>query len=446
MKKNFRTVLTGALEFVKTDIWRISLKDLPRKKSALIKPLRVILLAIRGFNEDNCMLRASALTLYSLLSIVPVVAMGFGIAKGFGFEKLLQNQLLERFPGQEAVLTKVMDFAKALLDNTRGGMVAGVGVVLLFWLVIKLLGQIESSFNDIWQIRKARSPVRKFSDYLSIMLIGPVFIVASSSVTIFIKTQVTHIAEGIPMLWVVSPFIIRALKMIPYCLIGVLMTLIYMVMPNTKVNFRSGAIAGMIAGVTYVIVQWGYINFQVGIAKYNAIYGSFAALPLFLVWLQVSWLIVLFGAEISFAIQSVDNYEFAEDCQGISAAFKRLLCLRVAHLLVRAFFRGEPPFTASRISNVLELPIRLVREILHDLSDSGVISAARNEEEQEKAYQPARDIHQLSITSVIKALERKGTANIPVAQTRELDTLSDCLKQFWDAIEASPANRLLKDI
>jgi membrane protein len=278
------------------------------------------------------------------------------------------------------------------------------------------------------------------------MLISPIFLVMSGSVTIFITTQVTNITGRISLLGVFSPLIMIALKLFPYCLIGLLLTIIYMVMPNTKVNFRSGFIAGIIAGTTYVIVQWAYISFQVGIAKYNAIYGSFAAVPLFLVWVQISWLIVLFGAEISFAIQNVDTYEFEVDCLEISPAFKKLLSLRISHLLVNAFSKGEKPLSAPRISDILEIPIRLVRLILYELVESGLFSDTKDDEAKELAYQPARDINLFSVKYIIEALDHRGVDNIPVARTRELEALSNTLREFGDTIEKSPANKLLRDI
>ncbi|HOO90878.1 MAG TPA: YihY/virulence factor BrkB family protein [Syntrophales bacterium] len=352
MQKTIRAV-ARFIEFIKGDIWRIRLKDLPRKRSFLIKQLRIFLLSLRGFDEDKCQLRASALTFYSLISIVPVAAMAFGIAKGFGFEKRLERQLLEQFQGQEEVITRVIDFAHSLLTNTKGGVIAGVGVILLFWAVIKVLGNIEASFNDIWGIREARSLGRKFSDYLSVMLLCPILLILSSSAAVFITTQVTLIVEKISLLGIFSPLISFLLKLLPYGIVWVLFSFLYIFMPNTKVNFRSGILAGIIAGTIYQIVQFGYIAFQVGAAKYNAIYGSFAALPLFLIWLQLSWLIVLFGAEFSFAHQNVDTYEFEPDSLKISGSFKRLLSLQIAHLLVSNFAEGEKPLTATQISHRL---------------------------------------------------------------------------------------------
>ncbi len=439
-------MVSNIINFLKTDIWRIRLKDLPRKKSFFIKQLRIILLALRGFNEHKNRLRASALTFYSLLSIVPVVAMAFGVAKGFGSDKSLEKQLLEKFPGQEDVLMQVTGFARSLLEETKGGMIAGIGVAVLFWIVIKLLSNIEHSFNDIWGIKESRSATRKITDYISIMLICPILIIMSSGITVFIVTQITLITERFAFLGFFSSLIFFMFKLVPYCILCGAFTFIYIFMPNTKVNFKFGLIAGVIAGTTYQAAQWVYINSQVGVAHYNAIYGSFAALPLFLIWLQISWLIVLFGAEISFALQNIDTYEFEPDCSRVSSSFKKLLSLQTTHLLINNFSNGHKPLTANQISHSLEIPIRLVNQILYELVECGVAVETKTKEDQEFAYQPARTINVLTIKYVIDALEQRGTDNIPVAQTEELKTLSESLQTFNDTIEKSRANRLLKDI
>lgn len=444
--QNLKSAVSGFINFLKGDIWRLRLKDQPRKKSFLIKQLRIFLLSIRGFDEDQCQLRASALTFYSLISIVPVAAMAFGIAKGFGFEQRLERQLLEQFQGQEEIVTQVIAFANSLLGNTKGGLIAGVGIVVLFWAVIKVLGNIEASFNDIWGIQESRSIGRKFSDYLSVMLLCPILLILSSSVTVFITTQVKLIVTKIALLGMFSPVIFSVLKLLPYCLVWVLFSFLYIFMPNTKVSFKSGILAGIISGTIYQLVQFVYINFQIGAAKYNAIYGSFAALPLFLIWLQLSWFIVLFGAEFSFAHQNVDTYEFEPDSLKISDSFKRLLSLLISHLLVSNFAKGEKPLTAVQISHRLEIPIRLVHRIIHELAASGIVSDIQTEEDKEVAYQPARDINSLTIKFVLESLEDKGVDTIPVAQTAEIKSLSEILATFREEIEHSPSNRLLKDI
>jgi len=441
-----RKTISRIVEFLRIDIWRIRLKTLPGRRSFFIKQLRIVILAVRGFDEDKCQLRASALTFYSLLSLVPVVAMAFGIAKGFGFEKLLEKQLLEKLSGQEEVIGQVIGFANSLLENTKGGMIAGIGVVVLFWSVIKVLGHIERSFNDVWEIKEARPFGRKFGDYLSMMLIAPVLVIVSSSVTVFVGTQVELITEKVALLGVFSPLIHSTLNLFPYLVIWLLFTFIYVLMPNTKVNFGSGLLAGIVAGTIFQVVQLLYISFQVGVAQYNAIYGSFAALPLFLIWLQISWLVVLFGAEISFAHQNVDTYEFEADSKQISGAHKKLLSLHIAHRVVNTFSAGKTPLTASEISHALEIPVRLVRQIIYELVQSGILSETRTDDEKTFSYQPSRDIRLLTIKRILDSLEQLGTDRIPVAQTDELEALSGALVDFSKAMEQSPANRLLSDI
>ena len=441
-----REWLQRIINFIKQDIWRIRRTTLPRGKSFFITMLRVFILSIRGFDEDKCQLRASALTFYSLISVVPVAAMAFGIAKGFGFEKILESQLRSKFAGHEEVLDKVIGFSHSLLANTRGGVLAGIGVIVLFWAVIKVLGHIEYSLNDIWGIKERRSLGRKFGDYLSLMLICPILIILSSSVTVFITTQVTLVMEKIALLGAFSSIILSFLKLLPYGLIWGLFTFLYIFMPNTKVRFSSGLLAGVIAGTIFQLIQWGYIAFQIGAAKYNAIYGSFAALPLFLAWLQLSWLVVLYGAELSFAHQNVDTYEFEPDALQASHRLKTLLSLQVAHHLIRNFSKGEAPLTVRQIWQQLGIPMRLVNEILFELEKSNVISATRTEGDGERGFQPARDINVLTIQYVIEAMEMRGINALPFVHTPEFTALSETVDTFRKAIEKLPANRLLKDL
>jgi membrane protein len=445
-KQGIGDLISNFFHFIRVDIWRIRLADLPFGRSFLIRQLRMILLAFRGYDEDRCLLRASSLTFYTLLSIVPVAAMFFGVAKGFGFERRLQEELFNRFPGQEEVLNQVISFSNSLLEQTQGGLIAGIGMLVLFWAVLKVLGHIEMALNDIWGIKESRSWGRKFSDYLSIMLISPILVLMSGSVTVFITTRVAQITQKVELLGVISQLIFLLLKFTPYVLIWALFTFLYIIMPNTKVNFKAGLLGGVVAGTLYQIAQWGYISFQIGAAKYNAIYGSFAALPLFLMWLQISWWIVLFGAELSFANQNVDTYEYEPDCLRVSPGFKKLLALQIAHLLIKKFENGDRPLTDSQVSAQLEMPIRLVHDILFDLVESGLVSEIKTPADKEFAYQPARDINNLTIQYVLEALDQKGTDNIPVARTEDYQALSDALQNFSEAMEKLPANKLLKDI
>ena len=439
-------LIQRAADFIKQDIWRIRRTSLSPGKSFFLNLVRVLLLSIRGFDEDKCQLRASALTFYSLVSIVPIAAMAFGIAKGFGLEKLLEEQLRNKLVGHEDILANVIQFSNALLANTKGGLIAGVGVVVLFWAVIKVLGQIEYSFNDIWGVKDKRPLGRMFSDYLSLMLVGPVILILSGGTTVFITVQVGLIMEKFSVLGSFSPLIFFFLKLLPYTLLWFLFTFLYIFMPNTKVELSAALIAGIITGTIFQIVQWVYITFQIGVVQYNAIYGSFAALPLFLAWLQLSWLIVLYGAELSFAYQNVDTYEFEPDALQASHRLRTLLSLQVAHHVITNFIKGENPLTAPEISHQLDIPIRFVNDILFELGKSNILSKAEIEGSEEHGYQPARDANLLTINYVIEAMEKRGLNNIPFTQAPEFAALSASIEAFGKTIEKLPENRLIKEL
>ena len=422
------------------------LRDHSRGKSLFIRFLRIVILAIRGFNENKCKFRASALTFFSLLSIVPVIALMFGIAKGFGLQERVAAQILEKMKGQEEVANRVITFANSLLDKTSGGVIAGVGVVFLFWTIISLLGNIEGSFNDIWGIVKPRTFGRKFSDYLVTMLVCPILLAVAGGATIFLSGQMGTLTEKFPVLKDFGPAFWLVMKLLPYLTIWVSFTFIFIFMPNTKVRFISGLIAGIVAGTLFQMVQWAYVNFQVQITTKYAIYGSFAAMPLFLLWLQISWFIILFGAEVSFAHQNVETYEFEPDCLSASHSFKTLLSILITQRLVHRFCAGEKPSNASGLSHELEIPVRLVRQLLYDLSESGILSEVKKGEDKELAYQPATDADKITVKFVIDRLEQRGTSSIPVLRSAEMDKLSDCLRQLDATIEKSPANVLLKNL
>jgi len=439
-------MLSKIIDFLKRDIWRLRLHNYPRKKSFFIKQLRVVVLAVRGYIEDKCKFRASALTFFSLLSFVPVLAMIFGIAKGFGIQKRVETQILQKMEGQKEVAEKIISFATSLLESANGGIIAGIGIVFLLWAVIKLLSNIESAFNDIWGIKRPRSLGRKFSDYLSLVLICPILLVLASSATVLINTQFEALMTKLGVIESLRRVVMLSLRLLPLCTLWLIFTFVFIFMPNTKVKFKAGLMAGIVAGTLFQLVQWGYIKFQFGAAKYGAIYGSFAALPLFLLWLQISWLIVLFGAEISFAHQNVETYEFEPDCLSVSSGFKRLLSLLISNLLVRNFCNGEKALYAVQISQRLEIPVRLVRQILYELTEAGILIEVKNENDREAAYQPARDVEILTVKYVVDALEKRGNIDIPVAESSELNKLRDCLSSFSDTLEKSPANALLKNI
>ena len=422
------------------------LRELPPHKAFAFNFLRIVVLTIRGIIEDKCMLRASALTFYSLLSIGPVIALALGIAKGFGLEKRLQTELLEQIPAQEAVLNQILEYANILLENTQGGVIAGIGVALLLWAAVKVFNHLEASFNEIWYVRESRSWKIKISNYLAFMVLAPLFLLMYSSIPAFVTSQISRLATKLSLFATVSPLIVSLLQLLPYLLVWVLFSLVYIMIPNTRVKPLSGVLAGVVAGTAYLAVQWILIAFQVGLTRYNPIYGSLAALPLLLVWMHFGWIILLIGAEIAYAHQSVELYEYEPDFKNLSPYFKRVLTLQILHRLVRQFAEGDPPLTTTQISLQLEIPIHLVQQIFADLTDAGLVSHVSTENDDEPAFQPSSDIHRWTVKYVNDRIEARGVNKLPVAETEALKSIENTLSELDNTIARSPANRLLKDL
>jgi membrane protein len=442
-------MISQILDFFKTGIWEIRLKDLSPIKAFFIKCLRIILLASRGFIRDNCQKTASVLTYFSLLNVVPVVAVAFAIAKGFGLEKLIEKQILQiadKANWQADITNQIIMFSHKLLEQAKGGLIAGIGVILLFWTVISILGKIEDSLNEIWEVKKSRTLVRKFSDYITMMVIGPVLFVISSSATVLVASQVKIFVNRIALLGVFSKIILLLLNLLPYVSIWALLTMLYLIMPNTRIPLRSGILGGIAAGTITQIVQWIYIKFQIGAASYGALYGSFAALPLFLAWIQMSWMIVLFGAEIAYAHEHYETFGFHPDYSQISLSSKKLLVLRIFHLLTKKFSLGEKALSASQIANTLEIPVRLVRQLLHELSDVGLVVEIAKGIKGEIAFQPGRTIENITVKIALDEYEKHGIVKIPENQSDEAEKISSFLKDISDTIEKSPGNVTLKGI
>jgi len=427
-------------------IWNTSLSEISKRKSFILKQMRILVLAARGFLNDKVQLRASALTFYSLLSIIPIAAIVFAIAKGFDVDNNIKIIIQEKFQSQAANLNWLVNEAQTAIEKTSGGYMAGVGIIILFWSVMSLLTNIESSFNHIWQIRTSRPWHRKFTDYLTIMLIAPVFIILSISITLFISINLPDYMTNAPILDFFKPVISFLIKFAPFLLSWLALTILFIIMPNAKVKFIPALISGIIAGTLLQVIQWLYIDLQFGISKLGAIYGSFAAVPLFIIWMQSSWIVVLLGAEISFANQNVSRYELESEALNISAYQKRALMLMILHMIIRNFSLGEKPISASYIAANLKIPVRLARDILQDLSNVNIVSIIHANEEKERLYQPAIDINKLTVSFVFSRLDKKGVEQIMVIRNKDYEKIVSMLEKFDKLIAKSDANILIKDL
>jgi membrane protein len=427
-------------------IWRTPLTEISKGKVFLFRQLRIIVLAARGFANDKVQLRASALTFYSLLSVIPVAAIAFAIAKGFGLDQNLQLLITNKFQAHQEVLNWLLKNAQNAIEETRGGYIAGVGMIILFWSVMSLLNHIESSFNHIWQIKSSRPWYRKFTDYLTIMLIAPVFIILSGSITVFIGTTFSDYISKAPILDFFKPLVSFLIKFAPYLLTWAALTILFIIMPNAKVKLVPALISGIVAGSILQVIQWLYIDLQFGITKLSAIYGSFAAIPLFIIWLQSSWIVVLLGAELSFANQNVSRYEFEYESLNISNYQKRALIIMILHLIVRNFSIGEKPIGSEAIGTTLKIPVRLVRDILQDLSSANLVSVIHENEQKQRLYQPAMDINKLTVSYVFNRLDKRGNEHIMASKTRDYEKVVSILDKFEKLNAKSDSNILIKDL
>jgi membrane protein len=433
-------------KYLEQDIWRIHLTELPVLRALFIRLLRIVMIVFRGISQGRLANRSATLTYYSLLAIVPFLAILFGISKGFGGEDYLKNFISGSLPLHEEAMNRFIDFASKLLEKTRGDLLAGIAFIVLIWTVVLVLNTVERTFNNIWQIYKKRSFVRKFTDYLALILLAPALIILSSTLNVYISSQLDNLSSKVEFLQYFSPVMVFIARLTPFLLIWLLLIFVYTIFPNTRVRFRSAVIAAVVAGTIYQVVQWYYIKFQAGVSSYNAIYGSFAAFPLFLVWLNISWTIILLGAEISFAEQNVDNYDFEENSLRLSHSHKQLLSIMILQRIIRQFEEGKKPLTAMEIAVDLGIPGRLTNQLINQLVDSTLVSETTDKEMNESGFQPARAIPTITIYSVMSTLDRYGKDDLPVKDIHLLHKLEEKIAALRATLEKHPSNMLLKDL
>jgi membrane protein len=276
-------------------------------------------LATRKFFNDNGFLQASALTFYTLFAVVPILAASFGIAKGFGLETFLNKQLEEAFPSQEVVVQALSEYAQNLLAQSSGGVIAGVALLILFYSVYSMLNHIEQALNDIWQVPKKRSISSRMSHYLALILIAPIILVVTGSLKIFIAKRLLDY----------NPVLSSGGSVISLLILILLFTWVYQFMPNIKVKTKTALFGGVHAGIAFTLVQTLLIESQLIMSNYGAIYGSLAALPIFLLWVQISWVILLFGAELCFVWQNNVQPDWVPDLRAVDLGVRHQLLLKI---------------------------------------------------------------------------------------------------------------------
>ena len=432
-------LLKRIIQYITHDIWvKKEHEYKSRKMRWAVRQIKVVIFTAQGFGQHEILVRSAALTFYTLMSLVPIAAMVFGIAKGFGLETRLNEYLYGKFPQYSVLIDQIIDFANALLQRTKGGLIASVGLVVLFWSVLKVFGNIENAFNNIWEVHRSRSFARKFSDYTTVVVVTPILGVISSGIGVQLQSQLQHFTS--------STVVQILLGFVSVVMIWLMFAFVYLVMPNTKVKLRNAAIAGVIAGTAFQIFQLAYIYIQSRLTSYNAIYGSFAAVPLFLIWMQSSWQIVLFGAELSFAYQNIQKFEYEKQAREMSYEYHKKALVVVMYQIVNHFINKSGGVSSETIAGALNLPLRVVRDAIYDLEKVGLIASIVSKEEKVNLYVPARDVHTLRVYDVVHQVEAAGKASFDTQQSSEFQWADSVLNRLERVVAESDDNVLLKDL
>jgi len=395
--------------FLRETIWR-ERRERRRLGRFLFRLLQVSFLVGKGFLDNKCFLRASALSYTTLLSLVPLLAFVFSILKGLGVDDRVRPLVMEKIAAaQQPVAEKLVEYVSNTITNTSVTALGAFGLVTLLYTVIKVLSTVEASFNDIWGVTQGRRWLRKLADYTSVMVIAPVLLVVAMSVSAYLLAHPFFGPASVVTAWRVVAAVLA--KTGPYILTWVAFTAFYAFMPNTEVAFVPALAGGIVGGTLWQVAFWAYTKSQVGVAKYSVIYTSFAALPVFLVWLYISWVIALFGAEVAFAAAHIETYRKSLQDFKPSPEARERIALRVFFEIAQAFHKGLAAPEAERLALAAGIPVRAVRDVITTLGDAGLLSEVKHK--HGAGYQPGRDLSVVTPAEVLAAVRGQGDAIDP---------------------------------
>ena len=407
----------------------------------------ILIESIHSFTAAEGQLRASALTYYTLFAIVPIFALFFGVAKGFDLDQWLREEMMTRMSEHKEILNRLLVFADTTLNQAKGGLVAGIGALMLCWSVVKMIGNIELAFNRVWKVKKPRTIFRKFTDYLSFLVITPVMLAAAGSATVMVSRLLREFSEKNTIVSFSRPLIEFGIQCVPYLLAWILFTFIYSFLPNTRVKFKAALFGGVISGTIFQVLQMGYVLVQMALSRYNVIYGSFSALPLFLIWIYLNWLIMLFGVTLCYLFQHFDyDSKRARDCDR-TPADKRLLALMIAAEVTNEFAEGKEASTVVELSRKLDISETLTNELLYNLVQSKVLCQIAGPEYDNPSYRPGMPLDKMNIVNVLQKYDQWAEpGHIPAFNTVLGDNTVRSLELLKGVMVKSPANCPLTDL
>lgn len=407
--------------FIQYDLWRqphMAVHD-PKKRLGY-RILQTIILFGRGFKDKALNVRANSLSFSLLFAFVPMVAGVFAIARGFGFEELLQERISTSFLAEANIAPTIMEWVERYLETARGGLFLGIGLVVLIWAVYAFFNMLELSFNNIWNVKQSRSFGRRLSNYMVVLLLVPIMIILSSGISIFLNSA----ASASPVLQAIEPIRRVMLRLIPFVVASGVFTWIFIAIPNTKVRFLSAIIPGVIVGILFQLVQMFSVYLVMLFTRMSVVYGAFSAIPLILVWLHITCWLLLIGAELGFAIQNNDMFAYERDLETMSRRYKDYVMLYLLSVIVRRFEQGETPETAQQMAYNNQLPIRLVQQLLSRLEETNIIRRVYIEQAEDETFVPAMDTRMISVERVIDRISSHGTEEFLQHTPQEM-------KEFW---------------
>ncbi len=431
------------LVFLKHDLWEIDPDSLNKYNSFLVKTLRLLNVALREFTEGQLTLRAMSLVYTTLLSIVPVLAISFSILKAFGVHNEVAEPILLKFlsplgPKGEEITFQIIEF----VEKMKVGVLGSLGLGMLIYTVVSVIQKIESSFNSIWRIKKTRTFARRFSDYISVIIVGPVLMFTALGLTasFMSNTFVQKIVSIEPFGTVFYYFVGKA----PYVIVCAAFTFLYMFIPNTKVKFKSALVGGLLAGILWETAGWGFAAFVVSSTKYAAIYSGFAILLMFMIWLYVSWLILLVGAQVSFYHQYPYFITAKNDGLQLSHRLREKLTFLIMYYIGHNFYYNKKHWTLDELVEHLQLPVEAVHDALILLEKNGILLETGDDS---PVYIPAKDIETISLQELLNIVRKTNSTTQAIenhfATVPEVDSVLDSLDA--SAIE-SLAGKSLKDL
>lgn len=413
---NYRRIIL----FFQEGLWRIDSDQLPAYKRVFFEIVKILFLAIRFFTTKRVLNQASALTYSTLLAIVPIMAVVFAIARGFGYNKYIEVWFRDALGSQPQAAEVIIGFVNSYLVHTKSGIFLGVGLVFMLYTVLMLVSNVETTFNEIWQVKKQRSIFRTFTDYLAMFFMFPILIVLSSGLSIYMVTLTSSLSDFM----LLGPVLRFFIKVSPYLLMTSLFIALYVFMPNTHVRMKNAIVPGILSGIAMQWLQFFYINSQIWMTSYNAIYGSFAALPLFMLWIQISWTICLFGAELSYISQNLDYYDYDTKTSDISHRYRLMLSIMLMAHICKRFDEGKKPYTIEELREKTNIPIRIVNDLTFKLVEASMIIEISSDEKGEQSrYIPAENLSNLSVGTLVDRIEAQGKwkIDLPVGELLSAD-------------------------